>query len=160
MANCAPPYGMGLPPPGTTVTCTGASDGYGDGSQDGLTVSVKPMASVDGLVLRTNNMINNFGSITETIFISGSNIINNAGAISGTFPDGIDALGKITVENSGKISGAGIVFSNGIAAGVINLTNSGTIQGPAAVATSVIANLGLPDSANVTNLSRGVIAGG
>ena len=159
MAGCVPPSGPGLPPPGTTVTCTATSGTYGDGGQNGLTINIRRAASVDGIEVRTENTINNSGAITETIFISGRNVINNVGSISGTFPDGISALGNLAVRNSGKISASG-GFSNGIAAGVLKLKNSGTIQGPSAVATSVIANLGLPDSANVTNLARGVIAGG
>jgi hypothetical protein len=55
-AGCSPPAGAGTPTSGTTVTCSGtatnqnAPTGYGDGSQNGLTINVLNGAFVVGTV--------------------------------------------------------------------------------------------------------------
>jgi hypothetical protein len=53
-AGCTPAAGVGTPAPGVTVTCSGTTTnqnnpaGYGDGSQNGLTINVLNGASVAG----------------------------------------------------------------------------------------------------------------
>src|ERR1700676_3835603 len=71
LAACSPPTGSNI-----TVTCLGAalnqgpaaSTGYGDSTQNGLTINVQPAASVTGtntgIAVNINNIINNFGTIT------------------------------------------------------------------------------------------------
>ncbi|WP_082908086.1 autotransporter outer membrane beta-barrel domain-containing protein [Bradyrhizobium neotropicale] len=103
---------------GTSVTCSGtATAGFGDGTQNGYTVTVQPDASialgaiVNGIWLNQNNTVTNNGTITTG---------DNSSAIRG---DG----GGNTVTNNGLISvGA---QSNGIlVSGIGNaVTNNGTI---------------------------------
>lgn len=51
LAVCTPPAGPSMPAPGTTVICTGTTgSSYGNFSLNGLTVNVKPGASVAGLL--------------------------------------------------------------------------------------------------------------
>jgi len=72
-ADCTPAFSSGQPPAGTTVTCTGTTDGnpagYGDSTQTGLTINVAPTATVEGttngFALNTNNTITNDGTISD-----------------------------------------------------------------------------------------------
>src|SRR4030081_2602513 len=78
-AACTPAAGAGTPASGTTVTCTGTTtnqnspNGYGEGSQNGLTINVQSGATetsnlTDGAGVRvnSNNSINNLGTISTT----------------------------------------------------------------------------------------------
>lgn len=126
---------------GTTVTCSGTTfeqsppEGFGDGSQSGLTINVLPGASVagsnDGLRLDSNNIVNNSGLIdgqgNAGIDANGAISINNtaSGTIrGGTY--GIFANTDATVVNAGTIFG-GIVGININNIGAV--INSGTITG-------------------------------
>jgi uncharacterized protein with beta-barrel porin domain len=127
---------------GNVVTCTGtAPNGFGNGTQDNLTVNVQsgatvigsqPAGSPVGINLLDNNVVNNAGSIVTTgtgISVNNNNVIFNTGTINATGPSGIGILGifNTTVTNTGTITapgdgGAGIiVFDNS------TVTNSGTI---------------------------------
>jgi uncharacterized protein with beta-barrel porin domain len=132
MAACAPAAGAGTPASGTTVTCSGTTtnqnspNGYGDGSQNGLTINVQGGATV------TSNIQNGAG-----IDVNTGNTINNSGTISATgAPNppfattnfGISATGTATVVNNstGTISGnSGSIFVNGD----LSLNNMGTVLG-------------------------------
>jgi hypothetical protein len=135
LALCNPPASAGQPPPGTTVTCTGNTtdanppNGYGDGSQNQITVNVQPGASVTGtsvgIRLQGGNTINNAGTVSGTnaaIFVNNNNTIINSGTLT-SLVDGVDANTNVTVVNSGNIA-VGLV---GINAFTVNLANSGTI---------------------------------
>ena len=126
MAGCVPEATAGNPPAGTTVTCTAATNnqnapnGYGDGSQNGLTINVQLGATLSG----TSNALN----------VNANNTLNNSGAISSS-QTAITAGTGLTITNGGSISGG--AFFLGIVAGNVNLTNNGTISGNAAIQTSV-----------------------
>src|SRR5262245_12084867 len=126
MAGCVPEATAGNPPAGTTVTCTAATNnqnapnGYGDGSQNGLTINVQLGATLSG----TSNALN----------VNANNTLNNSGAISSS-QTAITAGTGLTITNAGSISGG--AFFLGIVAGNVNLTNNGTISGNAAIQTSV-----------------------
>src|SRR6476660_5698544 len=106
VAACAPAAGPGAPPSGTTVTCSGTTTnqnapiGYGDASQNGLTINVTSGASVigtsggfalDGQI--TANTINNNGTIRDdgsnpvsfsaisTVASAAINLNNNASGV-------------------------------------------------------------------------------
>lgn len=127
---------------GATVTCSGTTfeqnppEGFGDGTQTGLTINVQPGASVtgsnDGLRLDSNNTINNSGLIDGQagnggIDTLGAVIVNNTatGVIRGGV-SGINAGGDATITNAGSISGgtAGINANTNV-----TVVNSGTISG-------------------------------
>lgn len=127
-AACAPPAGPGTPASGTTVTCSGTTTnqnppaGYGDGSQNGLSINVLGGASVIGTNVgfaldgqTTANTINNSGTIRD----DGSNpaSFNGISAVAG---------GTLNLSNSGSgvISGTS-TNANAIVIGV----NVGTLQG-------------------------------
>ena len=142
---------------GVTVTCTlvtvnqgpGTNTGYGDGTQNGLTINVvagPPPASVIGtsvgIDVNNNNTINNFGTITT-----------NGVAIGNVY--GISAEGNnLTVVNSGTIGRfdiPGFVFDlaaiNAPGTGISITNNAGaTIQGLTGitgVGTGTVVNSGL-----------------
>jgi uncharacterized protein with beta-barrel porin domain len=136
-AACAPAAGAGAPASGTTVTCSGvttnqnAPNGYGDGSQNGLTINVQTGATVTsnltsgaGISINSNNTINNSGTISTT----GANglILNNAQNLN----NGIKSIGDLTLTNSGAVVGrsAAIVVGAGLT-GNATINNSGTITG-------------------------------
>jgi hypothetical protein len=133
LAACSPAAGSNV-----TVTCSGVTinqgpavgQGYGDGTQNGLTVNVQSGASVtgttNGLDLGSNNTVNNLGTLTTNGTTSG----NNAG---------ITTQGPLTVNNSGSIGRldpiipgnsdtAGIDASNSLSLMVTN-NAGGVIQG-------------------------------
>jgi uncharacterized protein with beta-barrel porin domain len=152
-ALCTPPVGNGV-----TVTCTlatlnqgpGTNTGYGDGTQNGLTINVvagPPPASVTGtstgIDVASNNTINNFGTITT----AGNGLIGDVW--------GINANGtNLTVNNSGTIGRIDIANNLFDAAG-INVQDTGlmvtnnvgaTIQGSVGiqgVGTGTVVNSGL-----------------
>ena len=155
-ADCTPAFSSGQPPAGTTVTCTGTTDGnpagYGDGSQTGLTIDVQPMATVkgvvEGFVLGATNIITNDGTISDDgannprvngISTSGSiDLTNNqAGVISvattSTDPTanaiGVNASTMVTGSNAGLISAtASASEAVAIQSDAIDFTNTGTIS--------------------------------
>jgi hypothetical protein len=170
LAACAPPAGSNI-----IVTCSGATvdqgpgfnTGYGNGTQNGLTVNVQSGASVTGtstgIDVNNNNTINNLGTITT----SG----NDVWAINGN--------ANLTVNNSGSIgnvndlaginaSGVGLTVTNN-ATGVI--TGQTAIQGAGfgGVGTTTVVNFGLIQGntgvdggsgfVNVTNNASGIING-
>jgi len=168
-AACAPPAGAGTPAPGTTVTCSGtttaqnAPNGYGDGSQTGITINVLSGASVIGASPTGGHGLN----------LAGADTINNAGAITGgsvaggIAGNGINILGNNTIiTTSGMVTG-GANTGGGIAGNAINIvgsnaiiTTSGVVTG-GANASNGIAGAGIfiiGDGANIAN--SGSIAGG
>jgi hypothetical protein len=98
LAVCTPPTGSN-----TTVACSnatvdqgpGINTGYGDSTQDGLTLTVGSGASVTGtstgIDVNNNNTIINLGTITTA----------GSGGIGDVW--GINANGPLTVINSGTI---------------------------------------------------------
>jgi hypothetical protein len=184
-ANCTPPTGNNV-----TVNCTGATvdqgpginTGYGDGTQNGLTLNVvagPPAASVTGTsvgidVGSSNNTINNFGTITTNgndvygISAQGTNLtVVNSGTIgrfdipnfvfdtAGIFAPG----GGLSVTNN---FGATIQGQNGIIGlGVGTIVNSGLIN----AFTTFGGGTGIDYAGNntsmvtVTNNKTGVITG-
>jgi autotransporter-associated beta strand protein len=183
-ANCTPGAGDNV-----TVNCTGATvdqgpginTGYGDGTQNGLTLNVvagPPAASVTGtsvgIDVGSNNTINNFGTITTNgndlygINANGTNLtVVNSGTI-GRFdiPNfvfdtaGIFAPGTgLSVTNN---FGATIQGQNGIIGfGVGTIVNSGMIN----AFTTFGGGTGIDYAGNntsmvtVTNNTTGVITG-
>lgn len=130
-AACTPAASAGAPPSGTTVTCSGttlnqnAPAGYGDGTQEGITINVQNGASVAG----TGAGIAVSGQVT-------ANTINNSGTIKddGSNPtsfSGITATGTVKLTNnaSGTISGSstgnGAII--GVNVGVLQGSNAGSI---------------------------------
>jgi uncharacterized protein with beta-barrel porin domain len=182
-AGCTPPTGNNL-----TVTCSGATlnqgpginRGYGDGTQNGLTINVvaSPPSSVTGtsigIDVGSNNTINNLGTITTF----------GSGGIGDVF--GIQANTNLTVTNSGTIGRLDIpnnIFDTaGISASTFSITNNAgaTIQGAfgiQALGSGTVVNSGLitgvtgggggegidslasPSVLTVTNNATGVITG-
>jgi autotransporter-associated beta strand protein len=159
-AACAPATGSNI-----TVTCGGATvnqgpginTGYGDSTQNGLTLNVQSGASVlgtsTGIDVNNNNTINNLGTIST----------NGSGGIGNVY--GINANGPLTLNNSGTIGRVDLGNSaNTDAAGVnelggLVLTNNsgGVIQGSIAVLAA-----GTPNTMTVTNsgLISGIVGGG
>jgi uncharacterized protein with beta-barrel porin domain len=152
-AACSPATGNNV-----TVTCSGATvdqgpganRGYGDGTQNGLTINVQagpPPASVTGISIGidvgSNNTINNFGTITTGgngvigdvfgINANGANLtVNNSGTI-GRLDNLIDTAG-INIQGTGlsvtNNAGATIQGASGIQGfGVGTVVNSGLIVG-------------------------------
>jgi hypothetical protein len=128
---------------GTTVTCSGATtgspNGFGTGTEDGLTINVQTGASVTGtgaggrgISVRNNDSVNNSGAVTGTDrginAGTGLSIINNMGAtITGTNIFGIGAA-DVTLGNAGMITGGTIGVASTVGAVTIT-SNTGTILG-------------------------------
>jgi uncharacterized protein with beta-barrel porin domain len=137
-----------------TVTCSGGTvfnqgplggDGYGDGTQTGITLTVQSGTSVigstNGIDVGNNNTINvnNLGTVNASGNLNGINAgsgltVNNSGTIGkvdipGNIADfaGISALSGLVVTNTatGVIQGNTGIQGNGSA----DVTNSGLIQG-------------------------------
>jgi Autotransporter beta-domain len=150
-AACAPP----APVNNVSVSCTGVTvdqngtNGYGTGTENNLSISVAPGASVSGDV-------NGFA-------LGSGNTIDNSGTISGGTGNGIGGGVNVINNASGIISGG-----QGIAAG--NVINYGTILGTdnGIVTDSTVTNYGLisggnfgiigPGGFSVTN--SGTVTGG
>jgi autotransporter-associated beta strand protein len=159
-AACAPGAGSNI-----TVTCSGATlnqgpginTGYGDSTQNGLTVNIQSGGSVlgtsTGIDVNNNNTINNLGTIST----------NGSGGIGNVY--GINANGPLTLNNSGTIGRVDLNnLTNTDSAGVYEggslvLTNNsgGVIQGSMAVEAA-----GTPNTMTVTNsgLISGIVGGG
>jgi hypothetical protein len=131
LAACSPATGSNV-----TVTCSGSTfnqgpggnTGYGDSTQNGLSVNVQSGASVTGtstgIDVNNNNTINNLGTITT----------QGSGGVGDVY--GINGNGPLTVNNSGSIGRADAVNNIFDAAGInalggLTLTNQagGVIQG-------------------------------
>jgi outer membrane autotransporter protein len=147
LADCSPFNGSNV-----TVNCIGAtvgqgatgvqnssSIGYGDGSQDGLTLNVQPGASVAGdntsVWVNDHNTINNFGSIETGAFGHGvianfRNTITNSGTIKvGDFSIGVFLSGdRNTVTNNGTITGSTALGVELTASSRNLVTNNGVIS--------------------------------
>jgi uncharacterized protein with beta-barrel porin domain len=179
-AACAPVAGPGAPPSGTTVTCSGtttnqnAPAGYGDASQNGLTINVLTGASVIGTNVgfaldgaTTANIINNSGTIRDDgsnpatfngiSSVGGLNLTNNgSGNISGISTNvnavviGVN-VGSLQGSNAGSISATG---SGGETVGInttsVNFTNTGTIAATGSTVSGTFGIFGL-NSVTVTN---------
>jgi len=108
---------------GTTVTCSGTTtgaNGFGTGTEDGLTINVQTGATVtgtgaspdgNGIFVNNNDTVNNSGAVTGTVVginaKTGLNVTNNSGAtITGTSAAGISAA-DVTLSNAGTITGGG-----------------------------------------------------
>jgi hypothetical protein len=180
LAACSPATGSNV-----TVTCSGSTfnqgpggnTGYGDSTQNGLTVNVQSGASVTGtstgIDVNNNNTINNLGTITT----------QGSGGVGDVY--GINGNGPLTVNNSGSIGRADAVNNIFDAAGInalggLTLTNQagGVIQGGLGIqggGTGTIVNSGLitaiggggdginyvvnPSTLTVTNNLGGTITG-
>ncbi len=180
LAACSPATGSNV-----TVTCSGATfnqgpginTGYGDSTQNGLTVNVQSGASVTGtstgIDVNNNNTINNLGTITT----------QGSGGVGDVY--GINGNGPLTVNNSGSIGRADAVNNIFDLAGInalggLTLTNQagGVIQGGLGIqggGTGTIVNFGLitavggggdginyvvnPSTLTVTNNLGGTITG-
>jgi autotransporter-associated beta strand protein len=176
-ALCTPPAGAGSPPSGTVVDCTGltidqnGTTGYGDGTQNGLTINIHAGAQVQGekaLFLGDNNTILNSGLVLSSPggVDAGSATINNSGTISS--PSGtaigvnttiapasfVPRVSYITNYNSGIITGlgGGIQVGDGIQVGTATINNLGSISGARAVG---IYGPGM----NATVINSGTISG-
>jgi uncharacterized protein with beta-barrel porin domain len=170
-AACAPATGSNI-----TVTCSGVTvnqgpginTGYGDGTQNGLTVNVQSGASVTGtntgIDVNANTTINNFGTITTAgndIYAINANgvqlTVNNSGSI-GNVNDlaGINSANfGLTVTNnaSGVISGQTAIQGAGAGGvGTTAVTNFGLIQG-------LVGIDGGSGFVSVTNNASGIING-
>ena len=159
-AQCVPATGSNI-----TVTCSGSTvnqgpgsnTGYGDSTQNGLTVNVQSGASLlgtsTGIDVNNNNTINNLGTIST----------NGSGGSGNVF--GINDNGPLTLNNSGTIGRIDLNNpANTDSAGVFEggsllLTNNsgGVIQGSIAVEAA-----GTPNTMTVTNfgLISGIVGGG
>jgi hypothetical protein len=189
LGACAPL--SGVVGPGDTVVCTttttdqDASNGYGTGAENGLTINVLSGAAVtgtnNGLWVGNNNVINNTGTITglTAAFPDGNGILaggpaagpitltvnNAAGAtISGDL-NGILATNAandavLNVVNSGTIAGTGAGGSAGVAASIVNLINNGTITATdEAVSAFGAGTSSVVNSGTITGDNRGVNIG-
>jgi hypothetical protein len=164
-AACTP----ASPVSNTTVTCTGkttnqnGSNGYGTVSDNNNTYNIEAGATVTGdgfgMVFGTGAAVNNDGTITGGIGISGGSdaTINNAstGVITGD-TSGIQAT-TATVRNAGLISAMGVSATGGngvaIAADTADVSNASTGH-----ITGTFRGIGASTRANVNN--AGAISGG
>jgi uncharacterized protein with beta-barrel porin domain len=158
--GCTPTTGSNI-----TVTCTGATvnqgpginTGYGNSTQNGLTINVQSGASVTGtstgIDVNNNNTINNLGTITTNGTSTGN-------------ANGVNGNGPLTVNNSGTIGLVDIpdnlvdltgINEGGLGPLVVVNTSTGLIQGSAAISVSA-AN----GSATITNSGTisGIVGGG
>ena len=137
-ASCSPLSGQD----NVTVTCTGTTtnqdgtNGYGQGTEQGVTVNVASGATVSGtdlgIAFKSNSTsvttLNNLGTVTGAAGFSGSEnmVVSNSGTISGS-TDGVFGLSVLAATNSGTISGT----TSGISASELTVTNlsTGTISG-------------------------------
>jgi hypothetical protein len=148
LAACTPSTGSNV-----TVTCSGATvnqgpginRGYGDSTQNGLTLNVQSGASVTGtsisIDVNNNNTINNLGTITT----------HGSGGVGDLY--GINGNGPLTVNNSGSIGRADAINNIFDTAGInafggLTLTNQagGVIQGGLGIqgaGTGIVVNSGL-----------------
>jgi hypothetical protein len=159
-AACAPATGNNI-----TVTCTGTTQdqgpgtntGYGNSTQNGVTVNVQSGASVlgtsTGIDLNNNYIINNSGTIATNgigignvwgINTNGSLTVNNSGTI------GVLIFGDFTDSDAAGINGPGSAL-------VVTNTSTGVIQGATAIQGG-----GTPTTMAVTNsgLISGLLGGG
>ena len=188
LADCSPFNGSNV-----TVNCSGATSGqgatgvqnsdpigYGDGSQDGLTLNVKPGASVvgaaAGVYVNSHNTINNFGSIETGIGGAGvvasfRNAISNFGTIKvGDFGYGVILSGgRNTVVNNGAITvgttGAAIqlttsfrnlVTNNGL---IVVGDDSAGVDGSSSARNRIVNNGTIRTGSSVNGLSAAIGAG-
>jgi len=127
-AQCAPPAGPGTPPPGTTVTCNGSANnengtnGYGDGSQTGITINVKPSAIVTG----------SFGGPVGPPFTTANGIAvgngNTINLLAGTTLNPTQVTGSSANGANGILAGDGNSISIG-ANSVVTGTSNGISVG-------------------------------
>ncbi|MGZ5875669.1 MAG: autotransporter outer membrane beta-barrel domain-containing protein [Bradyrhizobium sp.] len=172
-AVCSPAAGPGAPPSGTTVTCSGTTtnqnppDGYGDVSQNGVTINVLNGASVIGTSagfalsgLVTANTVSNSGTIKDDgsnpagfngIVAPGSLTLTNngSGIISGTSTNPGAAVIGVNVSNvQGSNAGSITVTGSGnetagISANNVTFTNTGTISATGSTVSGTFGVLGL-----------------
>ena len=181
-AACAPAAGPGAPPSGTTVTCSGTTTnqnapiGYGDASQNGLTINVTGGASVigtsGGFALdgqTTANTINNSGTIRDdgsnpvsfnainTVASAAINLTNNASGVISASSTNANAVvigvntGNTQAGNAGSItvSGSGNETAAFNTTSIV-LNNTGTISAAGSTLNGTFGVLGL-NSVTVTN---------
>jgi outer membrane autotransporter protein len=151
-AACAPATGSNI-----TVSCTGATSnqgpgintGYGDATQDGVSLTVQSAASVTGvstgIYVNNNNTITNLGVITTLgsggvgdvfgISAGAGLTVSNSGTIGRVdVPDNIFDLAGINVIDTGLSvtnNAGGLIQGNEgiLGVGVGTVVNSGTIDG-------------------------------
>ena len=157
-AACAPATGSN-----ETVTCTGgtlnqgpgSNTGYGDSTQNGLTLTVNSGASVigtsTGIDVNNNNTIINLGTITT----NGSGGIGNVNAINSNGPLTLinsGSIGRVDLAEPGMSDSTGVNI-NGPGLNVTN-NSGGLIQGDVAIQGN--------GSATVTNSGTisGIVGGG
>jgi outer membrane autotransporter protein len=150
LAACTPATGDNI-----TVTCTGTTTdqgpgintGYGNSTQNGVTLNVQSGASVlgtsTGIDLNNNNTVNNSGTITTNGFLIGNLFgINANGSLAVTNSGTIGRLDSVIPSNSDQ---AGINV-NGSGPLVVTNTSTGVIQGSAGIQAA-----GTPSSMTVVN---------
>ncbi|WP_246563236.1 autotransporter outer membrane beta-barrel domain-containing protein [Bradyrhizobium liaoningense] len=164
------------PPPGTTVTCSGATTdqngtaGYGTGNQTGIVIAVGSGASVTGSATSGINVgsatVSNSGSITGAtngIFSQNDiNVTNNAGAsITGTASSGVGSNnGSVTLVNSGTITANGNIGVFAFVNATVTNNAGGTITGDLGINSGYSAAANVTNSGNILGASYGVIAYG
>ena len=162
------------PPPGTTVTCSGATtdqngtDGYGTGNQNGIVINIGSGASVTGSAASGLNVggatIANSGSIigaTNGIFSQNDvTVTNNVGAsIAGTALSGVGSnLGSVTVVNSGTITANANVGVFGFVNATVVNNAGGIISGDLGVNSGFSGVGNVTNAGNIVGTSYGVIA--
>ena len=185
LALCTPPAGAGSPPSGTLVACTGVTNnqnnpnGYGDGTQNGLTINVQSGATVQGqrgLFLGESNTIVNSGLIAGVPgagIVAASATINNSGTISSTTgtavivsttifaPSAIPTVNYLTNFASGVIVGQGdaVHVGDGIQAGTATIYNLGSITGVQGhgVIISAGTNVSVINSATISGVTASLL---
>jgi hypothetical protein len=162
------PATAGCTPVGTTITCTGttsnAGNGFGDGTQNGLTINVVTGAQVTGT-----------GATGNGIAVNDGNTVNNAGAIAGqgdaftTDGNGIIAgslaappAGPLTLTVNNASTGSIVGTNLGVVAfannnTTLNVINSGLIKGTEPGWATAISG---DNNVNVTNNAGATISGG
>ncbi|MFI5011657.1 MAG: autotransporter domain-containing protein [Hyphomicrobiales bacterium] len=161
-AQCSPTAGPGTPVPGTTVTCNGTAsnqnpgagvvNGYGDGSQAGITINVQPSAIVTG----------SFVGPVGPPFITGNGIAvgngNTMNLLSGTAPNQTQVTGS---SNNGGGNGILAGDNNQITVNA-NATVTGTSFGINVGSNNTITNFGTLTTAGIGGVGdeSGINAGG
>lgn len=149
----------------TVIDCTGTTtnspNGFGTGTETGLTINVQPGATVSGTqsgVVLDDGTVNNLGTIQGNgsggagILVNNNLTLQNSGTItnqSTTSGFGLAIVGNANITNSGTISGR-----FGISAHGATINNSGLIQGTGAAAPAITIGGG---SGNIVN--SGTISG-
>src|SRR6187551_1804872 len=123
-----------------TIDCTGATtdqnppNGFGTGTETGITVNVQLGASVTSTatagfgILLSDGTINNLGAVTGRAGLGlNSGTVFNSGTITATKDFGIISTGALSVTNSGSVTGvfSGVEITSNSSSTTV--TNNGNI---------------------------------